>query len=118
MKRPLLPAAFALSLLSLGTLACQSPSRQAWYEYRDGDYQGALERWTPLAEAGLAWSTALCAVVQVTALTITLRRRLGLALITPAVRGSWGRALVATAAGQGQVRADRSIPEESVPTVP
>jgi putative peptidoglycan lipid II flippase len=52
--------------------------------------------WTPLREAGLAWSTATCAIVQAVALTAILRRRIG-PFLTRAVAASWARTIVATA---------------------
>ena len=52
--------------------------------------------WTPLKEAGLAWSTAICAVVQASLLLYALRRRLG-AIIDRDVLKSWGRTAVVTA---------------------
>ncbi|MDY7110529.1 MAG: murein biosynthesis integral membrane protein MurJ [Planctomycetota bacterium] len=51
--------------------------------------------WTPLREAGLAWSTAICSIIQVVALSILLRRRVG-ALVDRSVLTSWGKSLVAT----------------------
>lgn len=48
--------------------------------------------WTPLREAGLAWSTSVCAVVQSVLLSVTLRRRTR-ALIDRGVLGSWARTL-------------------------
>jgi putative peptidoglycan lipid II flippase len=52
--------------------------------------------WTPLREAGLAWSTAICAVVQVAFLAHVLRRRHG-GLVDRPTLGSWGRSILATA---------------------
>lgn len=52
--------------------------------------------WTPLREAGLAWSTAICAVIQVIALALLLRRRLG-PLAEAGVRASWVKTAIATA---------------------
>lgn len=52
--------------------------------------------WTPLREAGLAWSTAGCAMVQTVILAMMLRRRVG-GLVDGAVRGSWLRTMAATA---------------------
>jgi putative peptidoglycan lipid II flippase len=52
--------------------------------------------WTPLREAGLAWSTATCAVIQMTLLLTLLRRRIG-RLVDPAVVGSWARTAAMTA---------------------
>lgn len=52
--------------------------------------------WTPLREAGLAWSTAICAVLQ----TILLARRLGMRtgpLLDGAVLRSWVRTAACTA---------------------
>jgi putative peptidoglycan lipid II flippase len=51
--------------------------------------------WTPLREAGLAWSTAACSTVQAALLVMLLRRRTG-AIITRAVGGSWMRSIAAT----------------------
>ena len=52
--------------------------------------------WTPLREAGLAWSTAICAVIQAALLFTLLRRRLGHILDAP-VLGSWLKSALATA---------------------
>lgn len=46
--------------------------------------------WTPLREAGLAWSTAICSIVQVTALSWLLRRHVD-RLLDREVLVSWGR---------------------------
>jgi putative peptidoglycan lipid II flippase len=58
--------------------------------------------WTPLREAGLAWSTALCAMIQVVLLLRAVRSRAALAshgpVIDAAVRRSWGRTSLATGA--------------------
>jgi len=51
----------------------------------------------PLAEAGLAWSTAICAVVQCVLLLVLLARRTGFT-IDAAVRRSWLRSAVAALA--------------------
>ncbi|MCZ6836089.1 MAG: murein biosynthesis integral membrane protein MurJ [Planctomycetota bacterium] len=51
--------------------------------------------WTPLKEAGLAWSTALCSVVQVLIL-ITLIRKHCAALIDRDVLMSWGKTIICT----------------------
>lgn len=52
---------------------------------------------TPLREAGLAWSTALCSVAQCAILLAILRRRTG-PLVDRDVRGSWLAAIQASAA--------------------
>ncbi len=57
---------------------------------------------TPLREAGLAWSTAICSVVQCVVLATLLRRRLPGAF-GPDVLASWARTLTATAAMTGVV---------------
>jgi putative peptidoglycan lipid II flippase len=60
--------------------------------------------WTPLREAGLAWSTAICAVIQAGLLGRALRGRTG-PLLDRDVLASWGRTgvavLVMTAAVAG-----------------
>ncbi|MBU3729084.1 MAG: murein biosynthesis integral membrane protein MurJ [Phycisphaerales bacterium] len=53
--------------------------------------------WTPLNVAGLAWSTAICAILQVVALERLLARRLG-RVVDADVRRSWLRTLAATLA--------------------
>jgi len=57
--------------------------------------------WTPLREAGLAWSTALCALIQVALLLRALRARPEFAshspLVDGAVRRGWARTGLATA---------------------
>lgn len=53
--------------------------------------------WTPLREAGLAWSTAVCAVLQSALLARSLRRRIG-PFVDDEVRRSWGRTSIATVA--------------------
>ena len=53
--------------------------------------------WTPLNVAGLAWSTATCAIIQVVVLERLLARRLG-RVVDAAVRASWLRTLSATLA--------------------
>ncbi len=53
--------------------------------------------WTPLREAGLAWSTATCAIIQSCILTRLLHRRVGI-IVDGAVRSAWGRTVVATIA--------------------
>ncbi|MHC4948127.1 MAG: murein biosynthesis integral membrane protein MurJ [Planctomycetota bacterium] len=53
--------------------------------------------WTPLREAGLAWSTAICAVAQ-SALLLAMLRRDGRPVVTRPVLASWGRTAAATAA--------------------
>lgn len=55
---------------------------------------------TPLREAGLAWSTAFCSVAQCAILLAILRRRTG-PLIDRDVRGSWVAAIQASAAMAG-----------------
>lgn len=60
--------------------------------------------WTPLREAGLAWSTAICAVIQAGLLGRALKLRIG-RLLDRDVLASWGRTgiavLVMTAAVAG-----------------
>jgi putative peptidoglycan lipid II flippase len=51
--------------------------------------------WTPLREAGLAWSTATCAVIQCVILVRVLRRRIG-AIVDDDVRRSWLRTAIVT----------------------
>jgi putative peptidoglycan lipid II flippase len=51
--------------------------------------------WTPLNVAGLAWSTAICAILQVIVLERLLARRLG-RVVDAAVRASWIRTLAGT----------------------
>lgn len=51
--------------------------------------------WTPLREAGLAWSTAICATVQVMALSV-LARRTGVEIVDRAVFVSWAKTFGAT----------------------
>jgi putative peptidoglycan lipid II flippase len=51
--------------------------------------------WTPLREAGLAWSTAICATIQGVLLLTLLRGRIG-AIVDRSVRRSWGCTLVAS----------------------
>lgn len=53
--------------------------------------------WTPLNVAGLAWSTAICAILQTVVLERLLARRLG-RVVDAEVRGSWLRTLGATLA--------------------
>jgi putative peptidoglycan lipid II flippase len=53
--------------------------------------------WTPLNVAGLAWSTAICAILQTVALERLLARRLG-RVVDAEVRASWLRTLGATLA--------------------
>jgi putative peptidoglycan lipid II flippase len=57
---------------------------------------------TPLGVSGLAWSTAICSVIQTGILTRLLATRTGL-LVDAAVRGSVGRTIVSTAAMGGVV---------------
>jgi len=52
----------------------------------------------PLAEAGLAWSTSACAIVQATLLTVLLSRRLEAPVFDDATRAGVGRSLGATLA--------------------
>ncbi|MCH6552040.1 MAG: polysaccharide biosynthesis C-terminal domain-containing protein [Planctomycetes bacterium] len=61
--------------------------------------------WTPLREAGLAWSTAICAVLQVSLLLALVRRRVvpGARLADRAVLRSWGKSIGATAIMIGAV---------------
>jgi putative peptidoglycan lipid II flippase len=77
---------------------------------------------TPLKEAGLAWSTAVCAVIQSVLLMRALRRRTGGAgdasepIVDAAVRRSWWRtakATVAMAAAVGAVVLLTSTPGAS-----
>lgn len=58
--------------------------------------------WTPLKEAGLAWSTAVCAIVQVGVLLLLLRRHTG-AVLDRAVCSSWARTVLASALMGGVV---------------
>jgi putative peptidoglycan lipid II flippase len=51
--------------------------------------------WTPLREAGLAWSTAICSMIQCAILARILRSRLGL-VVDASVWASWGRTAVVT----------------------
>lgn len=53
--------------------------------------------WTPLNIAGLAWSTAICAILQTVVLERLLARRLG-RVVDAAVRASWLRTLAITLA--------------------
>ncbi|MCH7602257.1 MAG: murein biosynthesis integral membrane protein MurJ [Planctomycetes bacterium] len=50
--------------------------------------------WTPLREAGLAWSTAFCAIVQVSLLLLVVRRHVP-HLINREVLLSWGQTIIA-----------------------
>ena len=52
--------------------------------------------WTPLREAGLAWSTAICAVIQVCLLAVLLRRRVE-RVVDRSVMKSWGGSAVIAA---------------------
>ncbi|MHC4414225.1 MAG: murein biosynthesis integral membrane protein MurJ [Planctomycetota bacterium] len=52
--------------------------------------------WTPLREAGLAWSTALCATIQAVVLLARARRHVA-GLVAPEVAWSWIRSAVITA---------------------
>ena len=58
--------------------------------------------WTPLREAGLAWSTAICAFVQTVVLVALLARRHG-PVLTASVRRSWLRSAGLTVAMGGAV---------------
>jgi peptidoglycan biosynthesis protein MviN/MurJ (putative lipid II flippase) len=63
-----------------------------------------------LREAGLAWSTAACAIVQVTALLILLRRQLS-GVIDTSVRLSWIRSAIVTFVMAGILAGiDRTMP--------
>jgi putative peptidoglycan lipid II flippase len=53
--------------------------------------------WTPLREAGLAWSTAICSIVQVVFLSIFIRRHVD-RIIDRGVMRSWMKSIVASAA--------------------
>ncbi len=53
--------------------------------------------WTPLREAGLAWSTALCSLVQVSLLLWLLRRRMEFHLSADVAR-SWAKSFVVAVA--------------------
>jgi putative peptidoglycan lipid II flippase len=52
--------------------------------------------WTPLREAGLAWSTAICAAIQAVIMAAILHRR-GVGLTQESVIASLGRTIVLTA---------------------
>jgi putative peptidoglycan lipid II flippase len=52
--------------------------------------------WTPLKEAGLAWSTAICAIVQVIVLMSLLRKRVG-HIVDRALIFSWLKSAIVTA---------------------
>jgi putative peptidoglycan lipid II flippase len=52
--------------------------------------------WTPLGEAGLAWSTAICAAIQAVIMAAILHRR-GVGLTQESVIASLGRTIVLTA---------------------
>jgi putative peptidoglycan lipid II flippase len=58
--------------------------------------------WTPLRTAGLAWSTAICAVVQVSILLRMVRRHVD-DPVDASVLGSWARSAIATAIMGGMV---------------
>jgi putative peptidoglycan lipid II flippase len=58
--------------------------------------------WTPLREAGLAWSTSICATVQVMIL-LRLTRRYASQVVDRSVIGSWLRTFVVTAVMAGVV---------------
>ena len=51
--------------------------------------------WTPLRESGLAWSTAVCATIQMAVLLALLRRQAG-GLVTNDVVASWTRTALIT----------------------
>lgn len=51
--------------------------------------------WTPLREAGLAWSTAICSVVQVTLLCLLMRRHVD-RLLDRDVLASWLKTIIAS----------------------
>jgi putative peptidoglycan lipid II flippase len=51
--------------------------------------------WTPLKEAGLAWSTATCAILQVCVL-LRLTRRYAAHVVDRSVVASWGRSALVT----------------------
>jgi len=51
--------------------------------------------WTPLKEAGLAWSTAICSFVQV-GLLLWLVRRHAASVVNREVLASWGRTIICT----------------------
>jgi len=53
--------------------------------------------WTPLREAGLAWSTAICSFVQVICLSVFIRRHVD-QLIDHDVLVSWLKSIMASAA--------------------
>jgi len=57
--------------------------------------------WTPLRVAGLAWSTAITALVQIVVIMVLLSRRIG-PVVDAAVWSSWVRSLLC-AAGTGAV---------------
>jgi peptidoglycan biosynthesis protein MviN/MurJ (putative lipid II flippase) len=58
--------------------------------------------WTPLREAGLAWSTAACSIVQVLLLMWLMRKRMEFTLDADVVR-SWMKTAAVTAAMAGLV---------------
>ena len=58
--------------------------------------------WTPLREAGLAWSTAFCAIVQVSLLLLVVRRHVA-HLINREVLLSWGQTIITVAPMTGVV---------------
>jgi putative peptidoglycan lipid II flippase len=51
--------------------------------------------WTPLREAGLAWSTSICSFVQAILLTLVIRRQ-AIRPIAREVLVSWGKTILAT----------------------
>ncbi|MCZ6850375.1 MAG: polysaccharide biosynthesis C-terminal domain-containing protein, partial [Planctomycetota bacterium] len=52
--------------------------------------------WTPLREAGLAWSTAICATIQAIALLMVVRRHAG-DILDADVVSSWTKSMMITA---------------------
>ncbi|MCI0675668.1 MAG: murein biosynthesis integral membrane protein MurJ [Phycisphaerales bacterium] len=64
--------------------------------------------WTPLREAGLAWSTAICATLQ-TLILLRLSRRYADDLVDSTVRMSWLRTVAVTAIMAGFVLIARSL---------
>ena len=58
--------------------------------------------WTPLKEAGLAWSTAICSIIQVLIL-LRVSRRFAVGLVDHAVVRSWIKTLLVSAIMAGAV---------------
>jgi putative peptidoglycan lipid II flippase len=58
--------------------------------------------WTPLKEAGLAWSTAICSIIQVLIL-LRVSRRFANNLVDQAVRASWVKTIIVSAIMAGVV---------------